>query len=79
MLRPPGGRRLHLLAQQAHEVVGCVGVQAKGGHHHVGGSVGPVLVVVLHPAEHGVGHGGLGVDHLTWGERHSEGQRERLS
>ena len=54
-----------LLSEQAHEVVGCVGVQAEGRHGDVRRSVRPVLVVVLQAVEHRVGHSGLPVDHLT--------------
>lgn len=57
---------LHLLAQQAHEVAGCVGVKAERRDDDVGGSVSPVLVVILHPVQHCVSHCGLCVDHLTW-------------
>lgn len=56
---------LSSLSQQAHEDAGGVGVQAERRHGDVGGGVGPVLVVVLHPVQHGVGGGGFPMHHLT--------------
>lgn len=57
---------VHSLAQQAHEVAGRVGVKAEGRDDDVGGSVSPLLVVILHPVKHRVSHCGLCMDHLTW-------------
>ena len=64
----PGPDKFHLLGQQTHQVVRGVGVQAYGRNRDVGGGVGPVLVVVLEPVQHGVRRGRLPVDHLTWRE-----------
>jgi len=58
-----GGRSS--LPQQAHHVIGGVGVQAQRRHGDVGGGVRPVLMVVLYATQHGVGRGRLRVDHFA--------------
>lgn len=62
-----GSLRRRLLGQEPHEVTGCVGVDAQWGGDDVGCGVRPVLVVILRPVQHGVSHGGLGVDHFPCG------------
>ena len=54
------------LSQEAHQEIGSTGIQAERRHGNVGGGVGPVLMIVLHAVQHGVGYGGFTVDHLTW-------------
>lgn len=66
---------LNVLGQQAHEVAGCVGVEAERRDDDVGGGVSPVLVVVLHPVQHRVSHCGLCMNHLTFREKM---KRQRL-
>lgn len=65
---------VYLLAQQAHEVAGCVGVNTKRRDEDVCGSMSPVLVVILHPVQHCMSHCDLCMDHLTWRERAREGK-----
>lgn len=60
-----GGWGEVVLSQQAHEVVGGVGVEPQGRGHDVGGGMCPVLVVVVHAVQHRVGQRRLCMDHLT--------------
>ncbi|TNN63009.1 hypothetical protein EYF80_026737 [Liparis tanakae] len=59
----------------AHEVAGRVGVEAERGDDDVGGGVNPVLMVILHPVQHGVRHGGLRVHHLTCRDERRKGTK----
>lgn len=59
----------HLPAQQAHEVAGSVGIKTERRNDDVGGSMSPVLVVILHPIQHCVSYCGLCMDHLTCRDR----------
>lgn len=54
----------NILAEQAHEVAGCVWVDAQGRGNDVSGSVGPVLVIVLGSVQDRMSHCGLGMHHL---------------
>lgn len=55
----------HILAQQAHEVAGCVWVEAQRRDDDVGGRMSPVLVVILHTVQHCMSNCSLSMDHLT--------------
>lgn len=51
-----GGRSCEMigrcvLAQQAHEAVGGVGVEPEGRSYDVGGGMSPVLMIVMHAAQ----------------------------
>lgn len=67
----------HILAQQAHEVAGCVGVEAERGSDDVGGSMSPFLVVILHPIQHCMSYSGLCMDHLTYRDKMERSRKKK--
>nr|XP_040016263.1 dihydropyrimidinase-related protein 5-like [Gasterosteus aculeatus aculeatus] len=69
----------HILSQQAHEVAWRVGVEAERRDDNVGGSMNPVLTVILLPVQHGVSHRGLCVDHLTCRDKQKTSVTRRQS
>lgn len=68
----------HIPAQQAHEVAGCVGVETERRNNDVGGSMNPVLMVILHPIQHCMSYCGLCMDHLPCRDRTERKQKRKL-
>lgn len=58
-----------VLAQQAHEAVRGAGVEPEGRSYDVGGGMSPVLMIVMHAAQHRVSQRGLGMNHFTCSTR----------
>uniref|UniRef100_A0AAQ4QAN7 Uncharacterized protein n=1 Tax=Gasterosteus aculeatus aculeatus TaxID=481459 RepID=A0AAQ4QAN7_GASAC len=67
------------IPNKAHEVAWRVGVEAERRDDNVGGSMNPVLTVILLPVQHGVSHRGLCVDHLTCRDKQKTSVTRRQS